>query len=156
MMGQLVYDRAASDIARWRYLRDKGYANMTEAERAEWVSPLKGVYNHTDMTRVETAVAYVAGRLKELGYIVVFPTVRTWAVGEIPNEVEITRYFSNVAMLRQSVAVWASTPEAPTSVVGFGVNEANALEKILADIDAILDLISQAWFYSGDLYAAEV
>jgi hypothetical protein len=52
--------------------------------------------------------------------------------------------------------VWETTPEAPNSVIGFDVSKANALEHILADVDQILNLVRDAWFYSGDLYLAEV
>ena len=59
-------------------------------------------------------------------------------------------------MIRQAIAVWASTPAPPYSVGGFDVNEANALEQILVDVDQILNYMKDAWFYSGDLYVAEV
>lgn len=152
----LITDRTAHDVDRVKILSEKAWQDMSAEERSEWLSPMKGAYNYTDFNRVEEAVAYVAGRLKEFGYISVLPVARSWFAEDIPTEGDLFRYFSNVATLRGAIAVWASTPVAPANVDRFGANEANALEQILVDVDLVLTRISQAWFYSGDLYSAEV
>lgn len=152
----LITDRTAQDVDRVKLLAEKAWQDMTAEERAEWLSPMKGSYNYMDLNRVEEAVAYVAGRLGEFGYLPYLPTTRNWSAEDIPNASDLATYFSNVAMLRSAIAVWASTPVAPSSIDGFGANEANALEQILVDVDLVLTRISQAWFYSGDLYSAEV
>lgn len=152
----LITDRAAQDVDRVKILAEKAWQDMTPEERIEWLSPMRGAYNYTDLNRVEEAVAYVAGRLKEFGYLSFAPDTRMWSADDIPTESDLFRYFGNVAMLRRAVAVWESTPLASSGINGFGANEANALEQILLDVDLVLTRISQAWFYSGDLYAAEV
>lgn len=152
----MITDRGAQDVDRVKFLAEKAWQDMTAEEKAEWLSPLKGAYNHTDLNRVEEAVAHVAEQLQKYGYLSYLPATRSWSVEEKPTEHDLSRYFGNVATLRRSIAVWASTPAAPNSIVGFGANEANALEQILVDVDQILTRISQVWFYSGDLYSAEV
>ena len=152
----LITDRTAQDVDRVKILAAKAWQDMTAEERAEWLSPMRGAYNYTDMNRVGEAVAYVAGRLMEFGYLSFVPSARVWSAEDIPTESDLFQYFGNVSILRQAITVWESTPVAPGSINGFGANEANALEQILADVDQILTRISQAWFYSGDLYAAEV
>ena len=152
----LITDRTAEDVERVKLLAEKAWQDMTTEERTEWLSPMKGSYNYTDLNRVEEAVSYVAERLNEFWYLPFLPATRTWSAEDIPNASDLSRYFGNVATLRRAITVWASTPEAPRSIDGIGINEANALEQILADVDLVLTRISQAWFYSGDLYAAEV
>ena len=152
----LITDRTAQDVDRVKILFAKAWQDMTAEERSEWLSPMKGAYNYTDLNRVEEAVSYVAGRLKEFGYLSSVPATKEWFADDIPTESDLYRYFNNVATLRHAVAVWASTPEAPSSINVFGANEANALEQILVDVDIVLTRISQAWFYMNDLYSAEV
>lgn len=152
----LITDRTVEDVDRVRILAEKAWQDMTAAERAEWASPMKGSYNYTDLNRVEEAVRYVANRLKEFGYISFSLSIRSWSSEDIPTEMDLSRYFGNVATLRRAIAVWASTPVAPGSIDRFGAKEANDLEQILLDVDLVLTRISQAWFYSGDLYSAEV
>ncbi len=152
----MITDRTEQDVDRVKILAEKAWQDMTAEERSEWLSPMKGSYNHTDLNRVEQAVAYVADRLEEFGYLPYHPITREWSVEDIPSADDLAKYFGNVAMLRRAITVWESTPVAPDSVDNFGANEANALEQILMDVDFILTRISQAWFYMGDLYSAEV
>ena len=154
----LITDRTLADVAVVGSLTEaiKNGTATEEQVRQYLEVQQKGAYNYTDLNRVEEAVAYVALRLKEYGYLQHMPITRSWTVEDIPRESDLTRYLNNVATLRRAIAVWASTPAAPSGIAGFGVNEANALEQILIDVDQILTRISQAWFYSGDLYAAEV
>ena len=154
----LITDRTASDVVTVSGLAEAIKSGTATAEQVRQYLEVqqKGAYNYTDLNRVEEAVLYVAERLKGYGYLSVLPATRSWSAEDIPNTSDFTRYFNNVATLRRAIAVWASTPNAPSGVDGFGVKEANALEQILVDVDLVLTRISQAWFYSGDLYAAEV
>lgn len=152
----LITDRTAQDVDRVKILSAKAWQDMTVEERSEWLSPMKGAYNYTDLNRVEEAVLYVAGRLKEFGYLLHLPTTRSWSGDDIPNTSDLARYFNNVATLRRAIAVWESTPNAPSNADRFDASQANALEQILVDVDQVLNYMRDAWFYSGDLYAAEV
>jgi hypothetical protein len=152
----LITDRTEPDVERVKALAAKAFQDMTAEERAEWLSPMKGSYNYTDMNRVEGAVAFVAERLSEFGYLPSVPKTHVWSAEDIPTESDLFRYFGNIATLRNAITVWASTPDAPAGIAGFGPSEANALEQILLDVDLVLTRISEAWFYSGDLHSADI
>lgn len=68
----LVTDRTQQDVAYARQLAEKLVAGTaTEEEKAEWNSfTLKGVYNHTDLNRVTTAMEDLKLRLEGYGYAV--------------------------------------------------------------------------------------
>jgi hypothetical protein len=157
-MIDLITDRSPADVTAVRELAEAIKAGTaTEEQVQSYLNEVqKGAYTYRDLNRVEEAVAFVAGRMKELGYLPSPPLTLSWRVDSKPNEADFKRYFSNISMLRNAITVWQSTPEAPNSVAGFDVDKANALERILVDIDQILTLISESWFYSGDLYLAEV
>lgn len=157
-MLDLITDRTLADAESVKTLTEAIKAGTaTEEQVAAYVNEIhKGAYTYRDLNRVEEAVAFVAGRLQEFGYLSYVPYTKSWGVTDKPNETDFTRYFGNVKTLRDAIAVWGSTPDAPNGVAGFDVEKANALEQILIDVDHILTQISQAWFYSGDLYSAEV
>ena len=73
-----------------------------------------------------------------------------------PNQSDLKRYIDNVALLRNAVTVFESTPEVPLSMTGLTTSAANDIEQILLDIERVLDAIVESWFFSGDLYSAEV
>ena len=158
MLENMITNRGFGDVEAVEALADAIKAGTaTEEQVWRYLNEInKGAYTYRDLNRVEEAVLYVATQLKEYGYLKQIPVVEHWSVEDKPNEDDFGRYFGNVARIRNAITVWASTPEAPVSVVGFDVNKANALEQILVDVDQILNYVKDAWFFSGDLYSAEV
>ena len=154
----LITDRTLADVESVRALETAIKAGTATEEQVHQYLNVhqKGTYTYEDLNRVENATAYVADRLRQFGYPHSLHIFVNWAVTDKPNESDFSRYFNNVAQLRSVIPVLATTPEAPTSVIGFDVHQANALEQILVDIDLILDRIKEAWFYANDIYSGEV
>lgn len=153
----MITDRTSLDVARWRELHDKGWEAMTEAERAEWLSPMKGRYNHTDMNRVESAVKALSDRFLDLGYLATPLTVKTnWTGADAPTFEDFERYFGNVRRLRSLIPVHSDTPIAPTVHQKLNYERANDLEKILVDIDEISKMVNQFRYFAGEIYSGEV
>lgn len=153
----LITDRTQGDVNRVVYLAGKvSTGTATEAELTEWATPLKGAYNASDLNRVGAAVDYVAGRLNGYGYSVTVSPRQDWQASDIPTAGDMETYISDVAAIRGAISVMASTPPTPESAGGLTWQEANNIEQILLDVDALLTKMAQAWFYSGDLYAGEV
>ena len=48
------------------------------------------------------------------------------------------------------------TPDAPEDVSKLTWQEANAIEQILIDVDELLTLVIQSFYYSGELYSGEI
>ena len=152
----LITDRTAADVERYLTLKNKGFANLTAAERTEWLSPMKGAYNYTDLNRVESAVVYVAEKLRERGYSVEIGATKTWTMNSLPTLSDMTRYLNNIAIIRGAFATLSTTPQVPSSMKGFTHKEANAIEQILVDVNQLLENMMSAWFFSGDLFSGEV
>lgn len=67
----LVYDRTAEDVERALALAKKAEAGtLTDTERTEWLTGMKGCYNAIDLNRVEAAVKSIAAALNAAGYAV--------------------------------------------------------------------------------------
>lgn len=131
----LITDRTAEDVA-----------NKTA----------KGFYNASDLNRVEAAVQYVAERFAEQGYTVTVSPKKDWLASDIPTASELETYRQNIATLRALLAVMPTTPKAPDSMAGLTYTEANSIEQILLDLDALLTNAAAAWYQSGELFAGEV
>lgn len=152
----LVTDRTEPDVAYAKELSEKGLDGMSDAEKAEWLSGLKGAYTAADLNRVESAVDYVAGRLQSFGNAVEVYPKKGWTTNDVPTVSPMNRYLNDVAALRAVLAVLPTTPEVPPDMDGLTYTEANNIEQILKDIDLLITNMTAAWFYSGDLYAGEV
>lgn len=153
----LITDRTQADVNRARALLRKWWAGtMTDAEKAEWALDLKGTYNASDLNRVGAAVRYVAGRLREYGYSVAVAPKEDWLVDDDPTAGQMESFRRDIAAIRAALAVKPSTPPVPDSMDGLTYIEANNIEQILLDVDALLTLISQGLYYSGEIYAGEI
>ena len=153
----LITDRTRADVDRVRALLRKWRdGTMTDAEKTEWALDIKGAYNASDLNRVGAAVRYVAGRLYEHGYKVAVAPKDDWLEDDDPTAGQMETYRANIAAIRAALAVSAGTPPAPGSMDNLTYVEANHIEQILLDVDALLTLISQGWYYSGDIYAGEI
>lgn len=152
----LITDRTQEDVERYAELKAKGLHGMTEAERAEWETHLKGAYNYTDMNRVESAVEYVANRLTEAGYVVIPIVKKNWTGTDKPTLNDLKRYMKNVSDIRAALTTFETTPDAPTTERRLSFQAANAIEQILIDVDDLISRMASAYFYSGDLYSGEV
>ena len=152
----LITDRTAADVERYLTLRNKGFENLTAAEKSEWLSSMKGSYNYTDLNRVEEAVQYLANKLRERGYRVDIGDIKTWTMNSLPTMADMNRYLNNVRVIRNSFATIGTTPQVPSSMSNFTHKEANDIEQILFDVNRLLENMISVWFFSGDLYAGEV
>lgn len=161
---EYVTDRKLSDVARWEYLRAKGWSKMTIEERREWLgeivhgtSATKGMYTHKDLNRVEKAIENIVNRFKYYGYTVPDMVIKTdWTYKDAFWSGEMVRYYTNIETLRGLLPVYPDTPKAPTIGENMSYQLANDIEKILMDIDFMFGSIKSGWNYVGDLMAGEV
>ena len=68
----------------------------------------------------------------------------------------IKRYMKNVADIRETLATFSTTPDAPTTERKLTYQIANDIEQILLDVDDLISRMIAAYFYSADLYSGEV
>ena len=152
----LVTDRTEADASRYSELRDKGWAAMTTAERAEWVAGMRGAYNASDLNRVASAMSYLSQRFASAGYSVPVSSPTDWANGDIPRKDDLDTYLDDLRRIRAALAVMDTTPSAPGSMDYLTWAKANDIEKILVDVDDALGRLLLSPFYSGEIYSGEV
>lgn len=160
----LITNRTPQDVERWKKLRDKGWGNMSDIERREWLgeiettpSATRGMYTHNDLNRVEKAVESISRRLLELGYISSPLVVKTdWTYKDDVWRGDMERYLGNISKLRASIKVHPTTPVAPNIGNKMNYTMANTIEKILTDINGLVESIDKNSMYVGEIMSGEV
>lgn len=147
----LVYDRTQSDVDRRSFLSAKGLSRMTAAERAEYLSGLKGGYNASDMNRVGEALLYLQEELRGYGYSVTVTPKTDWEIGEIPTPQQKEEYLGYVASIRDVLEVFQTTPETPPTMEKLTFQRANDIEKILVDVETVIKQVA-AGFWRSDAF----
>jgi hypothetical protein len=155
----MVTDRTINDVDYWRSLQKKGYAAMTDEEKAVWNSgTMKGAYNVSDLNRVGTALNYLRESLADAGYIDrhLFVAKTDWTVTDIPTADDLSKYLTYVSRIRNATVHFPDTPLTPAGTGTLNYNNANDIEKILLASEYILENIRAIWFFCDDLYCGEV
>ena len=158
-MPLMTYDRTPADLTRLSYLRQKidtgGWSSLTEAEQSEWLSGSKAAYNYTDLNRTEQAVHYLSDRLELDGYYTGNITKEDWCREDIPRYSDMLRYLGNIKRLVEVYCLLPTSPGLPATMERFGIIEANAIEKVLVDINYLIGQMEAAYHYCGETNCGE-
>lgn len=141
-MDKLIFDRTASDV---EYAR-----NNPSAE--EW---LKGCYNYIDLNRVEEWCKYLSDLLNSYGYVNLINEKTDWNVNDIQTVEQMARYLNNVKILMETFILKKDTPKLPDTINKLTYSQANDIEKILYDINELIDKMEAIFRYSGTFYSGE-
>ena len=152
----LITDRTEEDVNRVKAMQKKGWAKLTEAEKAEWDAGMKGAYNYTDLNRVETAVSYLRDYLGSYGYVVALGALKTWQPTDVPTVGDMQRYLDNIRAIRNVLTVYPSTPQVPASMARFNFTKANEIERILQDVEELVKNMVAAFMQAGEIYGGEL
>lgn len=153
----MITDRTSQDVSRWRELHDKGWANMSQEERSEWLGEMKGRYSYTDMNRVENAVKALSAIFVAEGYIDTPLTTKTdWNRWSVPTRSDMTRYLGNIETLRSFVPLYPTTPKTPTVGQRLNYALANDIEQIILDLEDYMARLPNSRCYAGEIMAGEV
>lgn len=159
----LIYDRTESDetasaAIRKSYQTLGNWSGLTDTERAQLE---RGTLTYNTLNRVEAAVKTLAAALTAAGYPVEITPVlkgskaedREWQEGDVLYRPQWTMYLENVQRLRDAYYTLAETGELPAPGDKLGYVGANTIEKILADIDLLLDGMKSIYRRAGTFTA---
>lgn len=152
----LITDRTESDVNYAAQLAQKGWAAMTVNEKAAWIAGLKGSYNATDLNRVGAAVAYVAAELSDIGYSVSVNPKTDWAETDIPTIAQMQTYLDDIDAIRSALSAPSGIPSVPDSMALLNYTKANHIERILVEIDQLVQNIIASFVPCGLPYCGQI
>lgn len=131
----LIYDRTSQDLY---YMTEKAF------------------YNATDLNRVESATDYIATLLNKYGYLKEKLTLKKdWNVLDFPVKSEMQRCLSNIYKLVDAFYLLKNSPTLPETMNDLDIVKANAVEKVLLDLNTLINNMEQNLAYSGEIYSGE-
>lgn len=159
----LIYDRTKSDetasaAIRKSYQTLGNWSGLTDTERAQLE---RGTLTYNTLNRVESAVKLLAAALTSAGYPVEIAPVlkgskaedREWQEGDIVLWAQWSMYLNNVQRLRDAYYTLAETGELPKPEDKLDYQGANTIEKVLADIDLLIDCMKSSYRRCGTFRA---
>lgn len=143
-----VYDRTQADVDRAKELYNIGWVNLTEAQKEEWLSGLRGCLNTADLSRIENNI-FAISQLFDIQL-----QTNKDSVPDIPDVTYFEKLLENVAALRATGFIYLTTPAVPEKPVNT-YQKVNDIERILRDIYSAYIANNTSRIYCGETYAGE-
>lgn len=151
----LVTNRTQTDVKTVCDLIQKGFEAMTADEKAQFLQPMKGTYNATDLNRVGNAVRYVADLFASYGYSISVSPKTDYVETDIPTEEQMEGYLADISAIRSALHK-PLTPQTPQSMELLNHVRANNIERILKDADELIRNMIASFVYCGQPYCGQI
>lgn len=115
----------------------------------------KGGYNFSDLNRIEKWCEYLSNLLNKLSYNNIIYVKTDWEMPDLmteqnsPTEAQMERIRTNLIALRNAYFTFYETPATPENLDFMNFQKANEVEKILFDIDKMLEIMENNFIYCG-------
>lgn len=129
----LIYDRSETDLISHTY---------------------KAYHNTVDMIRIATAINQVAAALDSYGYNQTVSERLIWNDWDY-TEINLEHIRSDIQTFIYVFTVNSDTPALPGNLDHMTIDKANAIEKILYDLNVNIQNMIDAFIYSGEIYSGE-
>lgn len=156
----MIFDRTQNDVDTARIIRNEKVkfdpitmqpTNLDELTPSELETLTKGTFNYTDLNRIEAKQEELKILFNDMGYWNTPITNKTWGENDIFDE--IRRILDNTNVLRQAFFVYKATPNTPP--ISYYWDDINSLEKILYDLDVMINDVKNLYRECGTFYCGE-
>lgn len=158
----MIFDRTQNDVDTAIRLRNEKVKfdpitmqpiNLDELTPIELETLNKGTFNYTDLNRIKNKQDELKNLFNEMGYWNTPISNKVWGENDIFNVDEFQRILDNTNVLRQAFFVYKGTPNTPP--VSYHYNDINALEKILFDLDVMINDVKSHYRECGTFESGE-
>lgn len=158
----MIFNRTQNDVDTARILRNEKVKfdpitmqpiNLDELTPTELETLAKGTFNYTDLNRIEAKQEELKNLFNDMGYWNTPITNKVWGENDIFNADEFQRILDNTNILRQAFFVYADTPNTPP--ISFYWDDINSLEKILYDLDVMINDVKSNYRECGTFESGE-
>lgn len=116
-------------------------------------------YNYTDLNRVEAAFEYLRDKMNgQFGFNLNLTIKKDWTradLGQLGAQSLMEAYRQNVVKIRGAITQKAETPQTPNTMRNLTWQQANDIEKILQDVECLLERMPFAFRHSGTFSAGQ-
>ena len=127
--------------------------NPEELTESEIATLEKGTMTYNTINRIETKQEELKNLFNDMGYWNTPITNKVWGENDIFNVDEFQRIIDNTNVLRETFFVYKDTPNTPN--ISYHYNDINALEKILYDLDVMINDVKSHYRECGTFESGE-
>lgn len=150
----MIYDRTKADVdaslsIRAEYIQQGAELTAEQVEQLE-----RGTITINTLNRIENKQKSLKGLFNAMGYWNTPTTNKEWQYTDIFDEVNFQRIIDNLNILRNAFFVFKNTSKTPP--VSYHYEDINSLEKILFDLDVMINDVKSRYRRCGTFRCGEV
>ena len=150
----MIFDRTQNDVDTAILIRNtkvKKFEALTESD----INYLeRGTITINTLNRIENKQEELKNLFNDMGYWNTSITNKVWNENDIFNVDDFQRILDNTNVLRQAFFVYKDTPNTPP--ISYYWDDINALEKILYDLDVMINDVKSNYRYCGEFECGEL
>ena len=143
----MIFDRTQNDVDTAIRLRREKVQTFQELTESEIATLEKGTITYNTLNRIESKQEELKNLFNDMGYWNTPITNKVWGENDIFNVDEFQRILDNTNVLRQAFFIYKDTPNTPP--ISYHWQDINALEKILYDLDVMINDIKSYYKECG-------
>lgn len=149
----MIFDRTQNDVDTAIRLRNEKVQTFQELTESEIATLEKGMFTINTLNRIESKQEELKNLFNDMGYWNTPTTNKMWSENDIFGVDDFGRIISNTNVLREAFFVYKDTPSTPP--VSYHYKDINALEKILYDLDVMINDIKSHYRECGNFECGE-
>ena len=149
----MIFDRTQNDVDTAILLRDTKVKKFEVLTESDIVTLEKGTLTINTLNRIETKQEELKNLFNDMGYWNTPITNKMWGENDIFNVDDFQRIIDNTNVLRQAFFVYKATPNTPP--ISYYWDDINSLEKILNDLDVMINDVKSHYRECGTFESGE-
>ena len=149
----MIYNRTQNDVNEAIRIRKEKIQSFQELTSSDILALERGAITINTLNRIEGKQEELKNLLNEIGYWNADVSVKIWTTEDIFNKDDFMRILDNANILRKAFFVYRNTPNTPS--VSYQYNDINSLEKILHDIDVMINDVKSNYRECGTFECGE-
>lgn len=153
MTNTMEFKRTQQDVDNAIKIRRDKVQTFQELTQSDIATLEKGTLTYNTLNRIEVAQEELKNIFNEIGYWNTQITNKIWDGTQLFKEDDFQRIIDNTNVLRDAFFVYKDTPQTPP--ISYYFEDLNSLEKILHDLDVMINDVKSNYKESGTFECGE-
>jgi hypothetical protein len=149
----MITNRTQYDVDTAILIRNTKVKKFEELTESDINYLERGTITYNTLNRIENKQDELKNLFNEIGYWNTSITNKVWNENDIFNADEFQRIIDNTNVLREAFFVYKATPNTPP--ISYHWQDINALEKILYDLDVMINDVKSHYKECGTFESGE-
>lgn len=149
----MIYDRTLADVKKAQRIRETKVKNFETLSQSDITALERGFLTNETLNRIENKQTELKNKLQNAGYWNNEIENSIWTEDDYFILEDWQRVLHNQNILKNSYYVYADTSQTPTEKINY--TNLNAIEKLLVDIDEIIDKMKAQYRKCGTFKCGE-